>query len=588
MTIAEGDDGRALVKCMAGCDTSAVVDAMGLKMADLFPPRNTPAPHQQRRIVATYDYTDEAGKLLFQSVRYEPKGFKQRRSDGKGGWTWSLNGVRRVLYRLTLIIEAGEDSFIFMVEGEKDADRISTQGTVATTTSGGACKGNLTDLTPLHNRHIVLLPDNDATGRKHVQQLAALLHGKAASVRVLDLAKHADMPAKGDVSDWLDAGHDTDELIKLAECTPTWEPSDTTQSDETQLPKMRALAMRIGIDVDDEMTSYLWRRRLINGSLNVLFSRPGRGKSTVAADITAHVTRGRSWADGSVCESGSALYLRGEGTDRAIHDRMLQAGADPSRYAIIGRAEGAGNPMIDLASDVPLLAARLDDLPYTKLIIVDTLDSLYPSMNMIDNAKIRACLWPLQELAASRNICVLICAHTNKGGHADPLDRLSGGRAIGGAARAVWYLGKIDCEADEHYLACVKANDFLAAPAMEYAIVGCGNVDMPGAIRWIGERDDVSAWDLDNLQKQGGDGTSKAQQCADWLAHLLAGGPVEVSKVNTLAEDAGFGEYVIKKAKRALNIDTKAAKGIQPVRWYLCLQGQTAPVLDIAMSGGGM
>ena len=39
LSIAEGRDGRALVKCFAGCEVLAVVQALGLEMADLFPPR---------------------------------------------------------------------------------------------------------------------------------------------------------------------------------------------------------------------------------------------------------------------------------------------------------------------------------------------------------------------------------------------------------------------------------------------------------------------------------------------------------------------------------------------------------------------
>ncbi len=37
LSIAEGDDGRVLLHCYAGCDTRAVVESAGLKMADLFP-----------------------------------------------------------------------------------------------------------------------------------------------------------------------------------------------------------------------------------------------------------------------------------------------------------------------------------------------------------------------------------------------------------------------------------------------------------------------------------------------------------------------------------------------------------------------
>lgn len=41
LSIAEGRDGRALVKCFAGCEVLAVVHALGLEMVDLFPPRIT-------------------------------------------------------------------------------------------------------------------------------------------------------------------------------------------------------------------------------------------------------------------------------------------------------------------------------------------------------------------------------------------------------------------------------------------------------------------------------------------------------------------------------------------------------------------
>jgi len=37
LSIAEGDDGRALVYCHAGCPTAAVLSALGLPFADLMP-----------------------------------------------------------------------------------------------------------------------------------------------------------------------------------------------------------------------------------------------------------------------------------------------------------------------------------------------------------------------------------------------------------------------------------------------------------------------------------------------------------------------------------------------------------------------
>lgn len=120
LSVGVGQDGRVLLHCQAGCPAKSVLAAAGLKMADLFAPRvngNGRHPHSSAknaigpkgpigRIVATYDYTDRDGVLLFQAVRYEPKGFRQRRPDGKGGWVWSLGDVQRVLFRLPELMDA--------------------------------------------------------------------------------------------------------------------------------------------------------------------------------------------------------------------------------------------------------------------------------------------------------------------------------------------------------------------------------------------------------------------------------------------------------------------------------------------------
>ena len=61
LSVSEGDDGRALLKCHAGCPTEDVVAALGIRMADLTPvaARNHWAPQAATaagsRIARTYD-----------------------------------------------------------------------------------------------------------------------------------------------------------------------------------------------------------------------------------------------------------------------------------------------------------------------------------------------------------------------------------------------------------------------------------------------------------------------------------------------------------------------------------------------------
>lgn len=117
--------------------------------------------------LTVYDYTDEDGNLLFQVVRYSDKSFKQRRPDGKGGWIWSLKDVRRVPYRLPGL--KGQER-VFVVEGEKDAERLWEAGIPATTNPGGAGKWRpefTAQLRAMGVKELVIVVDNDAPGERH-------------------------------------------------------------------------------------------------------------------------------------------------------------------------------------------------------------------------------------------------------------------------------------------------------------------------------------------------------------------------------------------------------------------------------------
>ena len=165
------------------------------------------------KIVATYDYTDEQHVLLYQKVRLDPKSFRQRKPDGKGGWTNKLDGVRQVPYRLPQLLQAvAEKQAVFIVEGEKDGDNLVKLGFVATCNAGGAGKWP-TELVPhFKGANIIIIPDNDKQGRNHCRVVGEALKDVAASIHVLELP---DLPEKGDVSDWIAAGGTADQLRAL-------------------------------------------------------------------------------------------------------------------------------------------------------------------------------------------------------------------------------------------------------------------------------------------------------------------------------------------------------------------------------------
>lgn len=173
-------------------------------------------------IEAVYGYFDEEGTLLYQVVRRPGKRFQQRRPNGRGGWIWNLKETRRVLYNLPSLMSQS-DSTVFIVEGEKDVDRLSREGVLATTNSGGAGKWRAEYNATLLGRNIVIISDNDTPGREHAESVARSLYGFAKSIRILILP---DLPEKGDVSDWLANGHSIDELRALAGRAKYWESSE--------------------------------------------------------------------------------------------------------------------------------------------------------------------------------------------------------------------------------------------------------------------------------------------------------------------------------------------------------------------------
>ncbi len=195
--------------CGAGGSLKRLVEQLG---ADTLP--NGAHPE------VTYDYCSGTGEILYQVCRYPGKRFAHRRPDGNGGWIWNRKGVKPVLYRLP-DLEDAPAATVYIVEGEKDADRLAAEGLTATTNSGGASKWRKEHASELRDRDVVILRDNDPAGWKHANQVANSLFASARTVKVIELPG---LPDKGDIFDWLSGGRTVDELEMLVERAPVWTP----------------------------------------------------------------------------------------------------------------------------------------------------------------------------------------------------------------------------------------------------------------------------------------------------------------------------------------------------------------------------
>lgn len=298
-----------------------------------------------RRIVTTYDYRDEQGTLLYQVVRYEPKDFRQRRPDGKDGWIWSLKDVRRMCYRLP---ELSGQSSVLIVEGEKDADRLWSLSLPATCNAGGA--GKWTDehtqqVKALGVHEAIILSDNDDPGRQHAQTVARSCFMAGLAVKIVTLPN---LPAKGDVSDWLDAGGTKDDLNALADAAPCWMPDAHDEEDQPELAP-----------------------RLTDVGSAELFARQHREDVRYSFALKQwFVWDGQRWKP----DTGGRVMMLAKQTARSLYNRAATEPEEHRRKALAkwaaeSETERRLTSMVSLARSEPRIAIEADRLDADPLLL---------------------------------------------------------------------------------------------------------------------------------------------------------------------------------------------------------------------------
>lgn len=243
LSVNRGEDGRILVHCHAGCSAQEVVEAMGLKLADLMPSNEKAARTIKGRWgewVCDYVYEDENGVALYKSSRYVKKSdgkktfvMKHPDKSKKFGWGFGLSaaGITRVPFRLPRILNAAKQGKgIVICEGEKDVLNIERKiGCCATCNVGGALKwgyafpedwGKWFKGIP----GIIIIADNDPAeikktvrgkevtkdfhvGQKHAIDVKRRLEaaGYSGNIRLMTMPQVEGQKHVKDFTDWMEA-----------------------------------------------------------------------------------------------------------------------------------------------------------------------------------------------------------------------------------------------------------------------------------------------------------------------------------------------------------------------------------------------
>ncbi len=260
-------------------------------------------------IVETYDYRDERGALLFQATRHNPKDFRQRQPDGRGGWVRNLRGVRLVPFMLPELLATAPGETVLVPEGEADVLRAREMGFAATTNPMGAGKWRPEYSEHLRGRNVVILPDNDEAGRKHGEDVARSLYGKASSVKVLELAG---VGPGGDLREWADAGGTAEGLRRLIDGAPEWAPPEERDDGRVDLGDV----LENGIEPPTELVEGV----VLEGRSHVIYSGPGLGKTFVMLWIILQVLK----------RGAPVLLYDKENMVRIMGERLKALGANPA------------------------------------------------------------------------------------------------------------------------------------------------------------------------------------------------------------------------------------------------------------------
>jgi len=508
LSITETTD-RVLLKCFAGCSTDSILSAIGLTVSDLFTePRSVynglqaygktaaiagqglavknglqakqtesiPAKSSSpRRIVAIYDYCDADGKLIYQNVRYEPKGFTQRRPDGNDGYIYNLQGIDRVPYHLPELIEAqGLRLPVSLTEGEKDADALRMLTLPASSFKHWQPSFN----EHIKGQHVVLWQDNDSSGLKQAEAAAKIIAQDAGRVKIINL--YDGQPEQGqDISDWIDARRSEgidDETIKesladIAEAAEFWTETDTLQNAEgfTSSLILRKANEWIMDAKDRPIPKKLFDEFWFEGETAILFADTGKGKSSLSVQIGESIASGRPISGFEMtARPQKVLYFDFELSDKQFETRYSEKPLTGEFHVNHFRfSDNFLRGEINTDAKMPVRFQTFEEylsfsLEYhlaetqAKIVIIDNLTYLRQETERSKDAL--PLMKELKRLKSQYGLSILALAHTPKRDLTRPIiiNDLAGSKMLSNFADSVFAVGESAKDNDIRYLKQIK------------------------------------------------------------------------------------------------------------------------------------
>jgi hypothetical protein len=307
-------------------------------------------------------------------------------------------------------------------------------------------------------------------------------------------------------------------------------------------------------DVEREPVEWLWRPFLPKGKSVLIFGDPNVGKTTAALDITARVTKGDAFPDGSSSgEPRDVIWLTAEDSIAdTLRPRLEAAGADIERVHVFQSVgTDAEERLPSFPADLPKLR-RLIEKTRAALVVWDPLEAyLSQETNTWKSSDVRRALHPFKPLAEETGATFLYVAHLTKGGGGNPLYRALGSIAFMAAVRAALLVTSDPTDDSRRVLSVAKTNLGPVPPSLLFRIEEDPEY-MVARISWEGTTD-LNAHDLLDTHDDSGTVQGDAKER---LRELLSDGESHSadSIERTIMEELGCSQKTIQRARRKLGV----------------------------------
>lgn len=571
LSISEGHDGRALLKCFAGCTAESIVAALGLAMTDLFSdppkaarftgqgstaqaePKHSPTAQTFAEFCATrkLDLARLASRWQVKETNIHgraclqyPTALKVDRLkflDGqKPKYLWAQAGKGKSHWYGMGAARKHGGPVLYIVNGEPSVWACDLEGVSAVCLCGeGVTPGAslIQELKTSGFERFAIVYDLDDAGRKGARATVEALRKAELDARALELP--ASLGPHGDVDDL--HRREGAGLKAALEALP-------------ELPEGAPLGILLK-DVKPRKVQWLWRGWFPYGKVTMLDGDPGLGKTTLALDLAARLSRGYALPDGSPCEAGGAVIMTAEDdAGDTIRPRLEAAGAKLEKILYLdGLGEGGEIP-VSIPENLPEVASAMARVN-ARLLIVDPIMAFFSGR--VDSHKdqdVRRAMAPLKKLAGRTGAAIVCIRHLNKAPGGKGIYRGGGSIGIGGAARSVVLVHEDPGNPDLRVMASVKSN--LSRPPQSLSF-GLESVELPES----GETSKVTWHGTSDLTAEGllasptdPEERGSQEQAEDFLHEMLSNGPVPVKRVWAAAEEAGISRYALKAAKARLKV----------------------------------